>query len=87
MPAPRDNRNAKKSPDQLADAFLHVRVRGAEKAAWVAAAHPESLSSWIRRILNQATRGIEAKQTVQRTGGSRSAQEAARTTSAAGSRR
>jgi hypothetical protein len=67
MPAPRKNRNAKKNPDRVADAFLHVRVREAEKVVWAAAAHPEPLSSWIRRNLNRAARGTEASKRLQRT--------------------
>lgn len=67
MPAPRNNRNAKKSADRVADAFLHVRVREAEKVVWEAAAHPEPLSSWIRRNLNRAARGPEANKRLQQT--------------------
>jgi hypothetical protein len=67
MPAPLKNRNAQKSADRVADAFLHVRVRGAEKSLWEAAAHPEPLSSWIRRNLNRAAKRTEANKPVEAT--------------------
>jgi hypothetical protein len=37
----------------VADAFLHIRIRSEEKARWRDAAGTEPLSSWIRRTLNQ----------------------------------
>jgi hypothetical protein len=67
MPAPRKNQNAKKGTEKVAGAFLHVRVREAEKSAWETAAHPEPLSSWIRRSLNRAARKTEANKPVEAT--------------------
>jgi hypothetical protein len=67
MPAPLKNRNAQKSADRVADAFLHMRVRAAEKSIWESAAHPETLSSWIRRKLNRAAKRAEANKPVEAT--------------------
>ncbi len=56
MPAPRNNANAKKDPEDVADPFLHIRVTSAEKSDWKHAAGPQSLSSWIRATLNHASK-------------------------------
>ena len=52
------NQNARKHADHRLDSQLVIRCTRAEKGAWVRAAHPRKLASWVRSILTR-----EAKQT------------------------
>lgn len=52
------NRNAARNPETDAKnmtAKIQFFCWPEEKSAWIKAAHPQKLSAWIRRQLNQAT--------------------------------
>ncbi len=66
MPAPEHNQNATKPAGQVADSFLHVRVKRSDKARWVRAANARArqdrqtddrgnLAGWVIDTLNKAT--------------------------------
>lgn len=70
MPAPEKNQFAAKPADEVAEAHLHIRVRSADKSAWVRAAAARvardgevktGLAAWVIDTLNAAAAEAEAK--------------------------
>ncbi len=58
MPAPKQNKNAAKGPEAMAD-FIHIRMTPTLKGACVRSAKRggQKLSEWVTELLTKATKG------------------------------
>jgi hypothetical protein len=58
MPAPKNNKNAQKKPEDRATSFLYLNITPTQKSIWVREAQKNNmrLTAWATQALNAAVK-------------------------------